>query len=790
MKETVFTLLILLALAPVVVAQDAPVLEGREIERIDVVGNRLVATDTIRVYLGVYPGDPYVPALIRENFPNLWQTGLFDDIRIEALPGETGGVVLRIHVEERPRVGAVEFRGNEAVKVSDINEMLDREGVQIHVGSPVEQRTLQRAVEAIRKLYVEAGHEGVAIDPSLEEMPSPGDRRVVFAIDEGLKARVAQIYFEGNTVFSRLDLLTAMKEVKRHNIVTWIRKKNIYTPSKLQEDMERIRELYQNEGYQDVSFGEPRLAQDGKYVNITIPINEGPVHYFNAASVDGMEVFEEERLVGNFPLTKGDILRRGAIQSRIELIEELYRRRGYIYAFVDPEYREVAENSVDIHLNVYEGEQFRLGRLEFQGNDVTKDKVLRREIYLHEGDVMDMETFKLSLYKLGQLGYFKLTQDPDFQVNPEDNTVDITVKGKEEGKNDVQFGGGYSERYGFFAQFQFATRNFLGEGESLGVSFQQGDQQNFFSLSYADPWFLDKPQSLGISLFKRDTQLPASLGYESSSIGGSIAYGFRVDRFESVSFLYGYEDREENVTIQAQPDREGNVPLPRLRDTLFTTSAIIPSYRYDSRDNPFDTTRGSRATLSLSYTGGPLGGTINMIKPILNYSRFHPMSRKSVLSFNVEAGQIFPQDDGDCVHFFEELDEENQQICIPRSERFYLGGEQSMRGFKSFSISPEEDVLGNGALTPVGGHKYATFNFEYIYRINDPLRFVLFADAGQAYGYKEDWDLSTLRYTAGAELRIFLPVFQFPLRFIYANNLDPMPNDRFESFQFSVGNTF
>lgn len=777
-------------IATAATAQDAPVLEGREIESIEVIGNRLVATDTIRVYLGVYPGDPYVPALIRDNFPSLWQTGLFDNIWIEAVEGDSGGVVLRIHVEERPRVGAVEFRGNESAKISDINEALDREGVDIHIGSPVEQKVLQKAVEAIRKLYVETGHEGVHIEPTLEEMASPGDRRVVFEIDEGLKARVSQIYFEGNKRFDRLTLLTTMEEVKRHNIVTWIRKKNVYTPSKLQEDLERIRDLYQDEGYQDVSFGEPRLEQKGKYVNITIPIKEGPVHYFNEASVDGMEVFDPERFVGNFPLKKGDVLRRNAIQNRIELIEELYRRRGYIYAFVDPEYREIEENIVDLHLNVYEGDQFRLGRLEFVGNDVTKDKVLRREIYLHEGEVMDMETFRLSLYKLGQLGYFKLTQEPEFDVNPEEKTVDITVKGKEEGKNDVQFGGGYSERYGFFAQFQFSTRNFLGEGESLGVSLQQGDQQNFFSLSYADPWFLDKPQSFGISVFKRDTQLPRSLGFESDSVGGTIAYGFRLDRFESVSFLYGFEDRKENVTIVSQPDREGNVPLARIRDTQFTTSAIVPSYRYDSRDNPYDTTRGTRASIALSYTGGPLGGTINMIKPIVNFSRFHNLSRRSILSFNVEAGQIFPQNDDDCVHFFNELDQNNQQICIPRSERFFLGGEQSVRGFKSYSISPEEDLLGNGVMTPVGGHKYTTINFEYIYRINDPLRFVLFADGGQAYAYKEDWDLSTLRYSAGAELRIFLPVFQFPLRFIYAKNLDPMPGDRFESFQFSVGNTF
>jgi outer membrane protein insertion porin family len=791
MKQPLSLLILLLIVTLPAFAQPAESpLAGRDIERIDVIGNRSVATDTIRVYLGVYPGDDYRPERIQQNFANLWQTGLFDDIRVEAVEGDQGGVVLVIHVSERPRLGAVEFRGNDALKVSELNEALSRKSVDLHVGNPVEQALVQKAVEAIRAAYVEKGHEAVSITTDLEQMASPADRRLVFTIDEGFKARVGQIYFEGNTALSRLDLLKSMKEVKRHNIVTWIRKKNIYTPSKLQEDLERVRDLYQDHGYQAVAFGEPRIEQRRRYIDITVPISEGEVHRFNEVSIEGMTVLEADQFTSTFPLDKGDVLRRNAIQSRIELIGELYRRRGYIYAFVDPEYIPVDENVMDVRLNIYEGDQFRLGRLEFEGNTVTRDKVLRREIYLSEGSVMDMETFRLSLYKLGQLGYFKLTQDPDFQVNPEEKTVDVTVKGKEEGRHDVQFGGGYSERFGFFANFQFSTRNLMGTGESVGISVQQGEVENFFSLSYADPWFFDRPQSFGISAFKRDTVYPRSLGFESHAIGGSIAYGFRLDRFASLSFMYGYQDREDNYIMLAQPDREGNVPLPRIRDNLFTTSTIVPTYRYDSRDNPFDSTRGTRLSASVGYSGGGLGGTINMIKPIVNFSRFHKLTPRSTVSFNIEGGQIFPQDDDDCVHFFEDLSEENQRICVPQSERFYLGGDQSLRGFRSYSISPREDIFGSGELREVGGHKYAAFNFEYIYRVNDPLRAVVFADAGQAYGYRQEWDFSTLRYSAGLELRIFLPVFQFPLRFIYARNLDPQPDDRFQSFQFSIGNTF
>ncbi|HVR44862.1 MAG TPA: outer membrane protein assembly factor BamA [Thermoanaerobaculia bacterium] len=789
-SSTIALLIVLLtaATAPAQPAGEVP--PGTPIDRIEVVGNQSVARDTIRVYLGLEPGDPYDPAALRRNFLNLWQTGLFDDIRIEAEPTAAGALV-RVIVRERPRIGAVEFRGNKNLSLTKINEALEAARLDLHVGNTIEQTLVQRAVETIREAYAENGFEGVTVETLLEEMIDPAERRIVFQISEGIKAKVAAIAFVGNERFSDRRLRREMDQVKRHNLYTWVRKKNVYVPSKLDEDIERIRNLYLDYGYKDVTFGDPEITTTRRErVRIRIPINEGDVHQFGEVSVAGNTVFTQDQLIGNWPLETGQTLSRKPIQNRIDLFEEAYNRRGYIYAYINSEYVEVDGNVVNVHLQVFEGEQFRLGRLEFKGNTVTKDKVLRREIFLDEGDIMDMETFKASMYKLGQLGYFKVTENPDFQVRPESKTVDITIKGQEEGKNDIQFGGGYSDAYGFFGQLMFATRNFLGEGENLGVSFQQGAQQNFFSLSYADPWFLDRPHSFGISLFDRDTQLPDSIGIQSHARGGTVAYGFRLDRFESISFLYALQDVDERNQFIPAPDENGNVPLPRIQESQFTTSTFVPSYRYDSRDNPFDTFRGAKTSVTVNYSGGPLGGTVNLIKPVVNFTSYRPLSRRSSVSFNLEAGQIFPTDDEDCAHFAADLDptDFSDQLCVPFSERFFVGGEYSVRGFRSYTLVPREEV--NGIERRVGGYKYSVFNLEYLYRVNDPLRLVLFADAGQSYAYKEEFDLSKLRYSAGAELRIFLPVFQFPLRFIYAVNLEEQPDDEFQSFQFSIGNTF
>jgi outer membrane protein insertion porin family len=790
------TALLLLFLVPLGLQAQVPSAAsetaGEKIVRFEVSGNTSVASDTIRVYLGIVPGAVYDPGAIQRNFANLWQTGLFDDIRVEA-DRVTEGIVVRAIVIERPRIGAIEYRGNKNLSASKIQEALESARVELHIGSTVEQTQIRRAAEQIRNAYAEGGYEGVSVEAELEDMITAGEKRIVFNVNEGIKARISGIDFTGNERFSDRRLRTAMKEVKRHNIVSWIRRKNLYIPSKLDEDLEKVRNVYLDHGYRQVEIGEPQIVTaKGRRprVRVTVPIKEGPVHQFRSVSVSGNTVFTEEQMIGRWPLGEGDVLSRKAIQGRIDFFEDLYRRRGYIYAYINPEYTEIGENVNDVHLNVYEGEQFRLGRLEFQGNTVTKDKVLRREIFVSEGDILNMENFKASMYKLGQLGYFKVTENPDFKVNPESKTVDVIVKGREEGKNDIQFGGGYSEAYGFFAQFQFQTRNFLGEGESVGVAYQRGRRQDFFSLSYADPWFRDRPHTFAVSLFNRQTTLPESIGFESTGQGGSIGYGFRTGRFQSISFLYAFEDRHEsyNAEFQMVPDDNGNVPLPDIQDEDFTTSTFAPSYRFDSRDNPFDTSRGTRFNLSLGYTGGPLGGTLELTKPVMAFSYFRPLSRRTTWSANVEGGKIFANEDDNCAKTVSELTRDLTTLCVPRSERFYVGGEQSVRGFRYGTIGDFETSIYGGKI--YGGHSFTVFNTEYIYRVNDPLRFVLFADGGYAYGRNQDFDLSKLRYSVGAEMRIFLPVFQFPLRFIYSFNPDSRPGDLFETFQFSIGNTF
>src|SRR5712691_10391975 len=194
-------------------------LAGQPVERFEASGNTTVASDTIRVYLGIVPGEPYNPDLIQKNFLNLWQTGLFDDIRIEADKGDRG-VIVRAIVKKRPRIGSVEYRGNKELTTAKINEALEREHIDLHVGNTVEQTLVRRAADVIKKTYTEGGFEGVTVSTATEELTEPGEKKIVFFINEGIKAKVARIEFTGNNHFTNRKLLHQMTDVKEHNIIT------------------------------------------------------------------------------------------------------------------------------------------------------------------------------------------------------------------------------------------------------------------------------------------------------------------------------------------------------------------------------------------------------------------------------------------------------------------------------------------------------------------------------------------------------------------------------------------
>ncbi|MEM9291778.1 MAG: outer membrane protein assembly factor BamA [Acidobacteriota bacterium] len=773
-------------------AGDLQDFEGATIESVTFVGNTLLAEDTLLYYLGLDVGLPLVQRDLNSNLRQLWDTELVDDVRIDGRAAPGGGVALIITLTERPRIRSLEYEGLRRVNESDIDEKVALERIQVFEGDSVRRGELRRLENAIEELYREKGYRFADATVDLIDSPlTPSEKDVIFSIDEGNRVRIEDIKFEGNTVYGDWRLRLAMNKTKQTNVLWRTIKRDIYNPAKLQEDLDSVRELYTKEGYKNVTLGEPiievralrpqaaSVEDQNRRMFITIPIEEGERWKFGEVTIQGNERYSDQQLLRAFEIRNGDWLRSRKIDDAVTAIDDIYKNTGFINARIAPEVVERDERTADIVVQIDEGDQYRVGRIDFEGNERTMDKVLRRELQVQEGRLISLRGIQNSLLKIKQLGFFESDIDAPVDivnVDEEDKTIDLIFKGTEADRTELQFGGGWSEFDGFFAQLALRTQNFLGRGETLGVQFQQGSVRNYLDLSYFVPWFLDKPQSIGIRAFKRDDDfsLLTSSNLQRESEGGSITYGRNFGLFNSVSMTYTRSEFSDQTFFN---DIDGN---PVQVDLNFTSSALRPVYVYNSVDSPFEPTRGTKLQISTDYVGGFLGGTQNFIRPRLQLTRYQPVTQgrvKTIFGLNVEAGWIEPFDD----------------YQLSRLDRFYLGGENSIRGFRFNNIwvrNEDGSTRFDDLNIPLGGDKFLQVNLEYHFLTNTPFRVLLFADAGAVFDEDQSIDFDLMRYTAGVEVRVMVPLFGAPLRFIYSQNLDPLPDDRFESIDFSIGASF
>ena len=779
---------------PVFETEKAP---EAKITEITVKGGKLVGPETISFYLGVKAGDAYDDEVVRKGFIRLWDSGLFEDLRLEK---ETvpGGVQLVAVVVERPKVGDLEFRGNKKLTTSQLKDKLKEGKAEIKVGGPLSLRDVSKAKAALLDAYRADGFRSAAVDATVEAI-NDKESRVVFLVDEGDKIKIEAIRFTGNTVVSATRLRYAMKKTRQAHWWYFWDSKDVYSQSSYEEDVEGLRKVYQDLGYKDVVVKDPtvetfsvdpkerRPDKVKRRARITIPIVEGDQFFFGELKVEGATQFDDRLLSRIFGYKPAAPLKRAVIVDGMKAIDSLYRERGYIYVYMNPEYTEKPGKKVDVTVKLTEGDQYRLGRIEFIGNKLTRDKVLRREMLVREGDILDMESFKKGLQKVTQLGYFKVEEDPEFRVNPEKKAVDVTVKGTDTNRNEIQFGAGYSQLDGLFGQFQFSTRNFLGRGDTIGFQFQRGNRTNFFDISFSEPWFLDQKMSVGASIFNRSLTY---LDVDQRTRGFNASWGVGLGLWDVVSVFYSYTDTKSKYQVYPPPAPPGGgTPPTAYADYIGVISSVTPGYRYDSRNDPFDPNRGKKLGASLTFAGGPLGGDFNYIKANLGGTIYVPTGRTTNFAFNLEGGYIRPYGGKD----------------IPIFERYRIGGDRSVRGFQYGTIYPLDE--GNhaffdstGAL--LGGDRFLVFNAEWVVSFGGPLKIAAFFDAGNAWIEGQSVNPFQMRSSAGLELRIFLPIFQAPLRFIYGVNLDPkiiLDKDgnsltggveKRTDFQFSIGTTF
>lgn len=762
--------------------------QGQMIREVRFVGLETLTDDTLQFYLGIQEGEPFDIPAFNTQVHSLWDRQLIDDLQVDV--EETAeGLILTVTVTERPTLRSIEYVGLKRLKNADINDKISEERIRVREGDALNMGELYRLKHAIEAAYAEKGFRLAEATFNIEAI-STTDRRVYFNIDEGDKVRVEDIDFEGNTVFKDRRLRWAMKGTKQSNFITKLMKKDLYSPAKVDEDLDKIRNLYKKSGYKNVVLGEPNVEvlplkpnaptteEQKRRLFVTVPIEEGDRWKLGTITIEGNDRFSDELLLRMIDKPSGGWLRANVIEEGVEAIGEVYSNTGHLFARIEPELVEKPDLVADVIIHIDEGDQFRIRRIEFEGNNKTRDKVIRREMGIQEAMLMNTGALRNSLLRLKQMEFFQIDEDDpvSFDIDQEEKTVDLTVKGQEGDRTELLFGGGFSEIDGFFFQGQFKTRNFLGRGETLGVSAQIGARQDVFDLSYHVPWFLDRPQSVGANVFARrlDYTLLTGQQFLQDNVGGALTYGRNLGLFGSASISYSrYDAKEERTDFNIEGD-----PVTQSLDR--TVSMIRLGYSRDRRDSRLQPTIGSRYSITFDYAGGALGGTTNFVRPQATVSRYIPISKErlqTVFAVNGVVGLIQPLEDTEL--FF--------------NDRFYLGGETSVRGFRYRSIwtrDSDGNTITDEYGFPLGGTRTLQLNLEYIFVLGGPFRLLLFGDGGKVFGDDEPFNMDNFRVSAGIEMQVNVPMLGAPLRFIWANNLSPLPDDRFETFQFSIGPSF
>jgi outer membrane protein insertion porin family len=834
-------------------------------------GSRRVPQDTLRALIFTKKGDTYSEETLRRDFNALWNTGRFDDIKLESEPGPEG-LILRFVVTERAVIRSIKYENIKSLTTSEILDRFKERKVGLVVESQYDPNKVQRAAVVIKEYLSERGRQFAIVEPQIRRIP-PNSLEVVFNVNEGPKVKVGNIEVLGNEVFSSKEVIRAMKNLKPIGIPYSIFFESLfartYDSSKLEEDKERVRDAYQQKGYFTAKVLEGKTTvidtpggkrtfyftktKPGKKVDIQVPVEEGHLFHLKKINYVGVKLFRTPDVLSRqlFKMDNGDVFAINKLRDGIKNLTKLYGDFGYIDFVPEPAVDIVpGTDTVELTITADEGKQFFVRRIDFTGNTTTRDKVIRREILLDEGDIYSARLWDASILRLNQLGYFEVLKSEEateLKRNANSNTVDILLKLKEKGKNQIGLNGGVSGIAGTFVGFNYSTNNFLGLGETLSLEAQLGTRVRDVVLSFTEPHVLDSQWLAGVSVYIRrynyDQAREASLtsgqnlqayynalgnqnllNYVQDSKGITLSTSYPLKRsFARIGFSYGYDI--SNITAKTTGATNyfqylyfSQVTGPNAYEGV-TTSHITPSYTYNSKNNPMNPTAGRSLFFSTDFAGSFLGGNVNTIRPSLDLQYYHtsPKYKKNVIAFHMLASTYFGYNGG----------------VIPPYSRVYIGGEQDIRGFDFYSISPigflpssaSINVLNNDGSTrtqkvigtdgqpafqaitqtiPIyqiitpGGDSQLVTNLEYRIPIFGPVTAAIFADTGfnkilypnqlrvnndrinqlnalfpqAAFNNKVIVYPGTenVRMSTGLEIQVLLPIVQAPFRIYYAFN--------------------
>ncbi len=719
-------------------------------------GNQRVKTIDVLNAMQIKPGQAVTPADIDAAIADIYRMERFSDIAAE-IAEESGITILTMKVEERPLVRNIRFEGNEELTAEKLREV-----ITIRVPDIYDPFEVAKSIDMIKAEYVKEGYYAAAITAD-SHVNKDNETLVTFRIKEGDIVRIKDIRFDGNTVFSDSEVQKAM-ETREKWIFSWITGRGNYNEPLLQQDLDRIADMYFNHGYVRVKVREPviSLIDNGKHMLLLIHIDEGPQYKIGNIDVQGDLLREKEKLLDLVGLAPGDVFSREKLRRGVSVVTDVYADQGYAYANISPLTRADDETRlIDLMLDIEQGPQMSVERINITGNTKTRDKVVRREMKLVEGDLFNATNLKNSKARINNLGFFEAV-DISTSAGSDENLMNVDVNVKERSTGTFSVGAGYSSVDGFVAQGSVTQENFLGRAWRLNLAASLGGSSTTYQLGLTDPYFLDTRWTLGAEVYKTEREWD---DFSRKATGFAIKAGHPVGEYSRILGTYRFENKEiydvsPFASIQIR-DQEGTSTL----------SSFTSSYMYNTTNNRLDPSSGTDLNATWEFAG--LGGTEKFSKYILDTRHFWPWKWGTVFSVHSQFGYVHSLNNED----------------VPIDERFYLGGIYTMRGFDSREVGPR-DVNGDF----VGGDTEAFFNFEYIFPLFEELKIkgVTFFDVGNAwgdYGVEEDADpFGSWRYSTGAGIRWLSPLG--PMRFEYGINLDPRDYESGSKFDFMIGRFF
>ncbi len=745
------------------------------IEKIIINGNKKVSRDTILFYMRSTETGNYSEITLRKDFKALWHTGFFENITIEAEEGNKGKIVT-LTLTENPLIKSITYKTGKKIKEKDILERLQEKNISILAFSYYSPSKINRVKKVIKDLLQEKGFSEGKVDIITEK--AKDQVALTIQVTQGPRTRIGSIVFPGLDTkrVSPLFLQRGMKNNKAHNLLSFLGGKDVFSKEKMAEDLEAVKLKLQEKGYLEAKVGKPsvsrfqKLTALGKKQNmlrLTIPVEMGPQYRVGSIKIVGNKIVKSKFLKGLVTLKKGklyDVKKREKIR---EEIQKVYRTLGYIYCLAAPEENLDPVNKVaDLTLRINEGEVAYVGKLSFKGNTFTKDHVLRREWLLNEGQRLNMSLLETCITRMRQLGLVDIQKPPEFKPDPNNaRKVDINLEVKELNRQSVNFNAGYSGYEGLFVAVGYSTQNFLGRGETLAIRLQTGTRSKQYSLSFTEPYLFNLPASLGFNVHNTSQEY-TFLNRKSTGFGFQTSA--RLWGFWGASLGYSYEDVESTAVYEAETDSYLNA----LYNYTGAISSLSPTIYYNSVDSPIFPTRGTKILFNYRYSGGLLGGDVNLHKTKFQLVKFIPVWKRHrhTLGFQLVFQNLITFGDKP----------------IPTLEKFFLGGEQSIRGFDYYQVGPRNE---NG--DRIGGNKAFFLNLQYEIPINRSLSTAAFFDMGNAYDFDSPISLKNVYSSLGVELKVFVPMLNVPFRLIFAYTPRTLKKDDDHfAFKFTIGPSF